>query len=315
MMLEFGSALRHPAPASHRERLIAMKSFLSTGVIATEPSDPRTVIVVEDGRIADRIHPSQVPADGNLVRHPGTIAGPGLIDIHCHGAAGSDFADGTVEDMSRAALYHRSHGTTSVLATVASCTPAQTEQALNAARALKASTPAILGVHLEGPYFSPHWPGCHLPSLLRTPSPAESATLAQYADVLRHITIAPELPGALELIRMLRDQNCVCAIGHSEASRAQIHEAMDVGLTHVTHIFNAMPRAARKGMVLEPGVLETALLDDLSVEAIGDAIHVGPALLELVYRVKGRRRMALVSDALRGVGAGLVTMPSDHATA
>ncbi len=269
-----------------------------------------SVIAVNDGTVVDIVDRCDVPQGARVIDHSDLVAGPGLIDLHCHGAAGSDFADGSVEDTERAARHHLSQGTTSLLATVASCPPPQTLAALESTRRAMGAVPNIRGAHLEGPWFSRAWQGCHLPQYLRDPGPEELDSLEPYRELIGEVTLAPELPGALDAIRRFRPSGTVFSVGHSDATHEQLLAAIDAGLSHSTHIFNAMPRARRNPIVLEPGVFESILLlDQLTTEIIGDAIHVGPQLVELVVKIKGPSNTALVSDALRGVGAG----PGDYA--
>jgi len=231
------------------------------------------------------------------------------VDVHCHGAMGSDFADGTEEDIGRAAAHHLQTGTTTLLAGIGSCTTDEMLQACATVRSLMPEVANLVGVHLEGPYFSRDWFGCHLDAMIREPEPEEWRKLEDWRDVVRWCTLAPELPGALEFIDEFSDVT-VFSIGHSEATYDEIRRAVDRGLRHSTHVFCAMPHAQRRDLVLEPGVLESVLLmDDVSTEIIGDGIHVGARLVELVHRLKGTRGCALVSDALRGVGCG----PGDYA--
>lgn len=269
------------------------------------------VVILEGPRIVGLGRSGDIPAGAKVIERPGLVAGPGLIDLHCHGGQGSDFADGTPADITTVVRCHLAAGTTTMLATVASCSPAETLQALATVRALKQGGLAGLhGVHLEGPWFSPAWFGCHLGEVIRDINPEEVARLRGYSDVISWITLAPELPGALDLIREFTRLGAVCAIGHSSASLRQIRAAMAAGLSHATHLWNAMPRAQRSPIVLEPGVLESVLMiEELSTEIIGDGIHVGAALVEFTHRIKGTRQLALVSDALRGYGLG----PGDYA--
>jgi N-acetylglucosamine-6-phosphate deacetylase len=289
-----------------------MKIFHCTTLFTPSPELTRTCIVVEGGRIKDLVTPADADRIPNAERIDlaGRLVGPGLVDIHCHGAMGSDFADGTVEDISKAANHHLRQGTTTLLAGIGSCTLGEMKQACATSRALMKTLPNLQGVHLEGPYFSLQWFGCHLREMIRNPERAEWSLLEPDADVIRLMTLAPELPGALELIRDFSRLGMVFSIGHSKASYEEIERAVDAGLTHSTHYFCAMPGAHRVNRVLLPGVQESVLMmERLSTEIIGDGIHVGARLVEYVHRFKGAGQTALVSDALRGVGCA----PGDYA--
>lgn len=269
------------------------------------PEPTRTCLAVADGRIVAlmTLAEAQAVPDAQWVDLSACLVGPGLVDVHCHGAMGSDFADGTVADVTKAAAYHLRHGTTTLLAGIGSCSLPEMLAACQAVREVKQHNPALWGVHLEGPYFNPNWYGCHLHEMIRPPTPAETDRLFAERDLIRFWTLAPELPGALDLIRRFTPHGTVFAIGHSEATWDQIQLAIAAGLRHSTHIFCAMPHASRVDLVLQPGVLESVLMDDrLTTEIIGDGIHVGPRLIEFVHKIKGGARTAFVSDALRGVG-------------
>lgn len=276
------------------------------------PESQRKNILVKDGVVLDLL---TAPAaaqmrDVERVDLSGFIAGPGLVDIHCHGALASDFADGTEADIAKAATHHLKCGTTSLLAAIGSCTIEEMLRACEATRRLMKSVPNLLGVHLEGPHFNLEWYGCHLKEMIRPPSRDEWQRLEPYRDVFRLGTLAPELPGSLEFIRQFARTGTRFAIGHSDATYDQIRGAIDAGLSHSTHVFCAMPGARRVNLVLQPGVLESVLmLDELSTEIIADGIHVGPRLMEFVVKVKTSAKTALVSDALRGVGCP----PGDYA--
>ncbi len=272
----------------------------------------RTCLAVEGGKVLALLTPVEAARYQNaeVVDLTHGIVGPGLVDIHCHGAMGSDFADGTEEDITRAALHHLRRGTTTLLAGIGSCSLEEMRRACATVRRLQPAVPNLLGAHLEGPYFNLKWFGCHRQDMIRNPSPQEWRQLAEYQDIIRLCTIAPELPGALEFIGAFAAHGTVFSIGHSAATHEEVLLAMDAGLSHSTHVYCAMPKAERVNLILQPGVLESVLmLDGLSTEIIGDGIHVGPRLVEFVRRVKGPARTALVSDALRGVGCG----PGDYA--
>lgn len=282
-----------------------MKIFKCGTLLKPAPEIHKTCICVRNGKIAGFItedEASRSPA-GEIVDLTGYIVGPGLVDIHCHGALNSDFADGTIDDIAKAASYHLAHGTTTLLAGVGSCTTEEMIAVCRCIRTHRDEIPGIFGVHFEGPYFSIKYFGCHLEEMIRTPSPEEWKEFEPYTDVLKLVTIAPEVSGAMEMISHFSKLGVIFSIGHSNASYEEIDAACGLGLSHSTHVFSAMPRAHREDYILKPGVLETILMrDDLSTEIIADGIHVGPRLIEFVHRIKGTVKTALVSDALRGVG-------------
>ncbi|MBU4366140.1 MAG: N-acetylglucosamine-6-phosphate deacetylase [Verrucomicrobia bacterium] len=290
----------------------SLKIFRCTELYTPALEVERTCILVENSRIRELLTPSEAMRIPNaeLIDLSGRLVGPGLVDIHCHGAMGSDFADGSTEDISIAAIHHLRKGTTTLLATVGSCTLPEMQQVCTTTRSLMKKIPNLAGVHLEGPYFSLKWFGCHLREMIRNPEREEWSQLEPHGDLIRLVTLAPELPGALEFIRHFTRGGTVFSIGHSNAGWEEIQASIDAGLSHSTHYFCAMPTAHRINRILFPGVQESILMSDrMSTEIIGDGIHVGGRLVEFVYRFKGPQKTALVSDALRGVGCP----PGDYA--
>jgi len=238
-----------------------------------------------------------------IIDYSNKIVGPGLVDIHCHGALNSDFADGDIEGVSKAVNYHLQKGTTTLLATIGSCLTDEMDQAMKTVVELKKKMPSLFGVHLEGPYFSKDAYGCHLCEAIRNPEKSEWIKFENYKEIIKMVTIAPELPGAKEFIEFYKKTGTIFSVGHSTASYEEIVSSIESGITHSCHIFCAQTKASRKNYILEPGLLEsTLMLEELTSEIICDGIHVGPRLVEFVCKVKGIENNALVSDSLRGVG-------------
>jgi N-acetylglucosamine-6-phosphate deacetylase len=161
----------------------------------------------------------------------------------------------------------------------------------------------VLGAHLESPYVSPAQKGALDPTAMRTPDDGSVDALLDYADVLRIFVLAPELPGALELVRRLAALGIVPAVGHSSAKDEQVTAAMRAGLRHATHIWSGMSSTVREGPWRKPGVLEAALtLDGLMVEMIADNRHLPATLMTLAYKCIGPDRLCVISDATNGAG-------------
>ena len=253
-------------------------------------------LAVEDGRIAS-VEPSVVPADAPYIA-------PGFVDVHVHGWGGHD-AMGDImalDGMSRALLRR---GVTSFLPTAVSAPLADLTEFAARVRAWIPAAPHDgadpLGFNLEGPFLSSTRRGAHDQAFLVQPSDVEATTLQPLLDGLRVITIAPELPGAIELIRLLGDRGVAVSIGHSAASLEQARAGFAAGATSATHLFNAMTGMDHRA----PGVALAALLDDEAfVELIADGQHVNPALWELIVRLKPAGRLLLVSDAIALAGTG-----------
>lgn len=221
---------------------------------------------------------------------------PGFIDLHCHGGGGRSF-DGTRDDIKAALAVHRAQGTTrSVLSLVS----APIEDLVDSLRIIAAlDDPLVLGAHLEGPFLAPTRRGAHDAAALMAPTPAAVEQLLEAADgCLRQITLAPELPGALDTIERFTREGVVCAVGHTEADADVTRAAIDRGARLITHAFNAMPGLHHRS----PGPLGVALTDErLTLELIVDGAHVHPDVVRMAF-IAAPGRMALVSDAMAGAG-------------
>ncbi|MBE3575066.1 MAG: N-acetylglucosamine-6-phosphate deacetylase [Firmicutes bacterium] len=236
----------------------------------------------------------------------GAYVSPGFIDVHVHGGGGADFMDATVEACTRVCEEHARHGTTSLLATTLTASPESLQAAVEAAvQARQAAGPRpsgarILGLHLEGPYLSPAHAGAQDPAFLRAPDREELERLQRLArGAIRMVTLAPELAGAAGVIQWCREQNVVAVAGHTDATYDQAMQAFVSGVRMCTHTFNAMRGLHHR----EPGTVG-AVLDSPTVVAqlIADGIHVHPAAVRLLWRIKGPDGLALITDAMRAEG-------------
>jgi len=224
---------------------------------------------------------------------------PGFVDLHVHGGAGGSHDDGA-DGIRAAVALHRRHGTTrSVLSLVANPVP-DLVGSLGAIRAAMAADPTILGAHLEGPFLSPHAAGAHAHEHLVDPTPARIDALLEAGEgVLRQVTIAPELEGALDAIRRLVAAGVVAAVGHTTCSGDAARAAFDAGATVMTHAFNAMPGIHHR----EPGPVVAALADArVTLELILDGVHVAPSVASLLLRA-APGRVALITDAMAAAGS------------
>lgn len=223
---------------------------------------------------------------------------PGLIDLHIHGINGKDCMDGTEEALTTISHALAKTGTTSFLATTMSADLSDIEKTLQRIAHFKKSNGAeMLGIHLEGPFLSAKRAGAQCKEKLLSPT---IATMKQLQKISHHkiklVTLAPELPMSVEFIRYLRQEKIIACMGHTDATYQESETAIDAGCTYATHLFNAMRDIHHR----EPGVVISALLSDkISVELIVDGIHLHPAMVELTYRLKGKDRIILVTDAMR----------------
>lgn len=230
---------------------------------------------------------------------------PGFIDLHSHGGGGSDFLDCTEEAFFNAARLHISHGTTSILPTTVASTQEETFDIIDTYKKVKSSEYGsfFAGLHLEGPYFSPVQGGAQDKKQLRTPSPEEYMPVLDACGDIKRWSVAPELPGALELGRELKRRGILAAAAHSNATYSEMLDAIEAGYSHITHLYSCTSTVTRKNGWRSGGIIETAFLrDDLTVEIIADGCHLPAELLKLVYKIKGPSRIALVTDSMRGAG-------------
>jgi N-acetylglucosamine-6-phosphate deacetylase len=234
---------------------------------------------------------------------------PGFIDLHIHGGHGFDFLDAKADQFAAAATFHLTGGTTSLCPTAATATYERFESVISEWQEAQGLTHCrLLPVHLEGPHLAPGKAGAQDPSLMRPPAKEDLEWVLARAAAISQITIAPELPGALEFISAASSSGIRMSAGHTEASGEEMQKAVKAGLTKVTHLFNAMSSAAKKGMFRHAGVLEYALADDsVFCELVADGFHVLPTLMRMAYNAKGPDRIMLITDALAGAG-----MPIGH---
>ncbi|MFF2998507.1 N-acetylglucosamine-6-phosphate deacetylase [Streptomyces sp. NPDC057950] len=226
---------------------------------------------------------------------------PGFVDLHNHGGGGASFTSGTVEEVLRGVHTHRLHGTTTVVASTVTGDMDGLAQRAGLLSEL-AEQGDIAGIHFEGPFISPCRKGAHSEELLRDPDPAEVRKLIDAArGRARMVTLATELPGGLDSVRLLAEHGVIAAIGHTDATYEQTVEAIDAGATVATHLFNAMPALGHR----TPGPI-TALLEDerITVELINDGTHLHPAALQLAFHHAGAGRVAFITDAMDAAGFG-----------
>lgn len=260
-------------------------------------------VIVRDDRIEAVLPVAQLPSD--VPRRdvgPGLLT-PGLIDIHTHGAGMRGFNEGSVEANETALAAYLSAGVTTVLPSLSTAPLGELEAALEALDATRLDTcPRIPGAHLEGPYFAHAQRGAQNASALRVPSDGSVERLLEYADIIKMVSFAPELPGAVELTERLVALEIVAAAGHSDGVDEDLWACQRAGLSHVIHIVSGQSTTTRRGPWRHPGMLEATLAsDDLTVEMIGDGKHLPTTLMKLAVRCLAGR-LCLVSDSTPGAG-------------
>ncbi|MFF7868922.1 N-acetylglucosamine-6-phosphate deacetylase [Streptomyces qaidamensis] len=280
----------HPATAGHPTVLTGATVVLPTGT-------------VENGRVSvdgTRIT-ATAPENAQVIDVTDHYVIPGFVDLHNHGGGGASFTSGSVDDILKGIHTHRLHGTTTL---VASTVTGDLDSLTRRAGLLSelAEQGEIAGVHFEGPFISPCRKGAHSEDLLRDPHPTEVRKLIDAArGRAKMLTLATELPGGLDSVRLLTDHGVIAAIGHTDATYEQTVEAIDAGATVATHLFNAMPPLGHRS----PGPIAALLEDDrITVELINDGTHLHPAALQLAFHRAGADRVAFITDAMDAAGFG-----------
>ncbi|WP_327290602.1 N-acetylglucosamine-6-phosphate deacetylase [Streptomyces sp. NBC_01198] len=282
-----------PVTTTQRSVLAGARVVLPSGVVEGGR------ITVEGSRIAADTGP--LPDDVVVDLAAGHTVVPGFVDIHNHGGGGASFTSGTAEEVLTGARAHREHGTTTlVVSTVTETMDALVRQAGLLSEIVEQGD--IAGIHYEGPFISPCRKGAHDEGLLRHPDPADVRKLVEAArGTAKMVTLAAELPGGIESVRLLADLGVIAAIGHTDASYEQTVEAIDAGATVATHLFNAMPPLGHRA----PGPIAALLEDErVTVELINDGTHLHPSVLELAFGTAGAGRVAFITDAMDAAGFG-----------
>ncbi len=265
--------------------------------------EPAT-IVIEGKKIFElgEVDEVSIPPGTKVIDASDLIITPGFVDLLCHGGGGRGFADEDPDSIEIISKYHFSHGTTTLLAGLYS---KPFNLLINDMRRIahyieNNDETNIYGIHMEGPYINPKLKGAMNEEYLWKPELNSWLSLRDAArGYIKIMTIAPELPGAIEIMRYAAQDRIVLSIGHSEADYNTIEKAIDNGASHVTHIFNAMRPIHHR----EPGVAVAAFLrDELKIELIADGIHVHPIVMKLIYKLKGARGIILITDAIRASG-------------
>jgi len=259
-------------------------------------------IETREGKIAAIQKRADTRSD-EIVDLNGNYLAPGFVDLHLHGALGRDTMEALPEAFHAICNYHASGGTTSLLLTTAAAPLERIVDVLKAVRDCRPSTKQIAGVHVEGPFISKAKRGAQRAEFIRDPTPQAVEKLLEHVDLIKRITIAPELPGALDVIEQFSNYGVSVSGGHSDAWDEQARAAFERGMRSVTHTFNCMSSARRDGIYRKAGLLEYALSEpQITCELIADGHHVSATLIKMLYRAKGVRGISLVTDATAGAG-------------
>lgn len=257
-------------------------------------------ILIEKGEIKEVGKFDGKATGAEIIDAKGDRIIPGGIEIHCHGAGGRDFMEGTEEAFQTVIDTHMKHGTTSIFPTLASSSNEMIEQAAQTCTKLmeKGNSP-FLGLHIEGPYLNPAMGGGQIPEFIKSANPREYRPIVEKWECIRRWDAAPELLGALEFASYLKGKGIVAGIAHTTAGFDEIKKGYEAGFSHATHFYNGMTGIHKKGAFRHEGTVESIyLIDGITVEVIADGIHLPPSILTLVHKIKGPERTVLVTDAL-----------------
>ncbi len=266
-------------------------------------------VLIDEGRIiaVDTASALPCPAGADTLDATGLLLAPGFIELQLNGGFGDDFTDDPTTIWRVAELLPR-YGVTSFLPTIITAPPEKValgQQVVTAGRPAGFRGAAPLGLHVEGPFLNPQKKGAHNPAYLRPPSLDAVADWSPEIGV-RLVSLAPELPGALDVIRALAGRGVLVGAAHSMATYDEAVAGFDAGIRYGTHLFNAMPALGHR----DPGLPAALLADDrVTVGIIADGIHVHPALVKLVWRMLGPGRLNLVTDAMAALGMARNVQP------
>lgn len=277
----------------HRARLVDGGTVVDDAWVRIEDG-----LVVSTGT-GSTWDPADLIVDAQEAAGRGAVLTPGFVDIHGHGGAGAAFDDG-IDAIRTARALHRAHGTTRAVVSLVTAPLDDLAHRVAEIAELMRSDRDILGSHLEGPFLDPGHHGAHEPSLLRAPVAADVARLLEAGSgTVRQVTIAPELPGGLDAVRLIVEAGAAAAVGHTDADAEMARAAFDAGASILTHAFNAMPGIHHRA----PGPVLTAAADHRVVlEAIADDVHLDPHVVKLLFD-SAPDRVALITDAMAAAGS------------
>ena len=292
--------------------------YTNTGLIGCPDPIKNGWLLVTGSRIKDFAPgtPGQeikASADTFVDCQGGTLL-PGFIDLHTHGALGADFVYGSAQQIDHISVFYAAHGVTGFLATTYSASPDETSHSLETLRACMSGTSGarMLGVHLEGPWLNSSKAGAQNRSTLRSADPQEVIPFLE-SGLIRLVAVAPEIKENQWLITACRERGISVSAGHTNASYEEMLAAIRMGVSQVTHCFNAMSPFNHR----EPGAAGAALTrPELACELIADNVHVHPAVMDLLVKAKTPQGVILITDsiALAGLSDGEGFLEGQHIT-
>lgn len=288
--------------------------LFTSAMIILEDSILRDAYLVEDSGLIMAYGPMPVPDTfskyaSKVYDCAGLYLSPGFVDIHTHGSGGHDYMDGTEEAFIGAAASHLQYGATTLLPTTLASSDEHLFRTFSIFQTVKKSEavlPHLPGLHLEGPYFCHKEKGAMEESHLRHPTPEHYMNILERAQgTIQRWSLAPELPGALEMADRVIKEGIHVSAAHTCATYAEMSEAFDHGINHLTHFYSAMSSLTRKDGMRILGVIESGyLIDGLTLEVIADGMHLPGPLLRLIYKCKDHDQICATTDSMRAAGMG-----------
>jgi len=261
-----------------------------------------SALLVKEGRISGFVSENEIPAEYDKVHLADSWLLPGFIDVHVHGGGGADVMDGTVEAVRQLANFHLQHGTTAIYPTTVTHNRGVLNKAIEAVELAMSESDLkkrVLGVHLEGPYLSESRRGAQTADFIRVPHPEEYEAFFN-SPAVKLMTLAPEIQGSEEMVRLGITKGIRFSAGHSAAEYDLGIQSIQWGMSQVSHLYNAMTGLDRRA----PGLSAAALVSkELRTQLICDGVHVHPAMMKLAMKAKGAEGVILITDALKGTGS------------
>lgn len=282
------------------------KVILNAKVITPKDLTLPSTIWIEYGQIQKieaQDYP-KIPDDYQIIDAKGQLLIPGMIDVHIHGANGFDMMDGTEESILEVSKTCAKTGCTSFLVTSVTSSMEDLLQMIHNVKQVMGKEPGakIEGIHLEGPYLNVKRKGMQNENFLRHPNMEEMEIILKEAgSLIKMVTIAPELPGGIEMVEFLKEKGIIVSIAHSDATYEEAKNAFSKGASHITHCFNGMRPIHHR----DPGLIVAAFEEPhVSLQAIVDHVHLHPAVIRLMHRIKGAEGVVLITDALQAMYMG-----------
>lgn len=288
--------------------------IIAGGKVLTPSGTINANVIIKDGVIEEITSSSIEIPDAEVYDAKGMFVVPGGIDLHIHGGGGREFEEATEDAFRNVMASHVRCGTTSFLATLPAC-PVETiwKSISTCEKLISEPGSPLLGLHLEGPYLNPRKVGAIIPDYVTPPVEEDYKSILESTKVIKRWDFAPELPGTEAFAKCLRTHSVLASLAHTEAEYSQVLKAYECGCTHATHFYNAMTSVHNVREYKHEGTIESIyLIPGMTVEVIADGKHVPPAILRLIYQIKGADRTALITDALAASAGGDVNGISDE---